>query len=191
MLTFLSHFAFAFAQCTQAIGIRSVGDSMAGCCSLVQCLCSIEYFTNSRIYGSRGSMSDRRALRSTKGICKQSLRRGSGGNVSCVGRMFQRDPFSAAFNVLVAVTEIEASVGVRRSRARGSFLTKRDRSTFYTACLCFLGGVTGYRTGSRRGDDPHPIFFSSALGNWRVRMQIHVPGPAWAAALSPNRLFSL
>ena len=29
LLTFLSHFAFAFAQCTQAIGIRS-GDSMPG-----------------------------------------------------------------------------------------------------------------------------------------------------------------
>jgi hypothetical protein len=29
LLTFLSHFALAFAQCTQAIGIRS-GDSMPG-----------------------------------------------------------------------------------------------------------------------------------------------------------------
>jgi hypothetical protein len=29
-LTFLSHFAFALAQCTQAMGIRSVGESMTG-----------------------------------------------------------------------------------------------------------------------------------------------------------------
>lgn len=28
-LTFLSHFAFAFAQWTQAIGIRSVGESIS------------------------------------------------------------------------------------------------------------------------------------------------------------------
>lgn len=28
VLTFLSHFAFAFAQCTHAIGMRSVGESM-------------------------------------------------------------------------------------------------------------------------------------------------------------------
>ena len=33
MLTFLSHFAFAFAQCTQAIGIRS-GDSMSALATL-------------------------------------------------------------------------------------------------------------------------------------------------------------
>lgn len=38
VLTILSHFAFALAQCTQAIGIRSVGDSMADRRSLVQCL---------------------------------------------------------------------------------------------------------------------------------------------------------
>lgn len=44
MLTFLSHFAFALAQCTQAIGIRSVGDSMAGCRSLAQCLAGIVFF---------------------------------------------------------------------------------------------------------------------------------------------------
>lgn len=29
VLTFLSHLAFAFAQCTHAIGMRSVGESMA------------------------------------------------------------------------------------------------------------------------------------------------------------------
>src|SRR5258707_1156680 len=82
LLTFLSHFALALAQCTQAIGIRSVGESIAASCRLVKrCECSLLYSL-----GNFESpwLCERSTYAMATGGCSNELRARVVGNVSCI-----------------------------------------------------------------------------------------------------------
>jgi hypothetical protein len=88
-----------------------------------------------------------------------------------LGGMSQSDCFSEAFNVFVAVTEIEANVGVSGSRARGSFLTEPKMNLPHRVPIC-LGKSNC--AGQKAEEEDHRLIpsFYSAFG--RVRTQIHV-----------------
>jgi hypothetical protein len=82
LLTFLSHFALALAQCTQAIGIRSVGESISDSCRLVKrCEYSLLYnlgnFESPWLY-------ERSTYAIGTGGSSKELRARDVGNVSCI-----------------------------------------------------------------------------------------------------------